>query len=1230
MQDGGPSVASEQAIYHARESQTNVVSPISFQSAKREPSPADGSHEVLYGDRGQLSLETGRPDEHVLPGQEPPQGTTQEDNVEPPSAVPVPFSAVSDKAPSFHLPKITPSRFSTWEINTPHTPRPGTKDGSQGENLQSPVGTTPVKNQDLEVEDHTGSPEIPHVREDLLDPTDPDPIQEHKPSVELSTTSGGLAPPLRLPLATGEGSMPQRWANMEDAQPSPMSPDFQVREPSEHSPISEDQPEQPPSPVSPQRSIIREAPGQHRPPGPIYFGPSHDFDVAHDTQQSAQQPIRHSRSVSRLSEDLDVRDQPPFRRERSPSSENVYQRRSGEVERTDIPVPHEPSAAIEADEQLRPSESLEAQAALKRSSRGSGFFRGLAPPSNQATPSSNHSDGLEEFPIRQNDGKDKRGKRGSLFRSLTGQNSSSSNQTSNTNLVHSIPPDQPGPSNPRNATPDRQASDLSTKSSNKLQRSATSGIAELEKGKRKRFSKLGSIFGGRSSSQTSSSPQSQSPRPLRQDQHSGLGKASGIVAQRPRMQHEARFSGSGPQGQGQASMQRSPGATIPITQQDQGLHHGARLIYGDPPAQQEQRQQQSGGPMQTYSDPDQYGTSQPLPRQQQMQNESQPHANFNQQSQAYTSALKPSTAQAAQPSSQPSPSEQRPSQQFQQPSHASQSSWVRRSRASQQISNPQGSQGRDAVRAASYRHSRGAPVQSGEASVVPSTHSENTLQRSMPQQQQQAVVSTPAEKPKARDLPAYMEDAALRQTPDTAPLRKDSGLQKTKDRSIRSKSSLFSRTKSSDTAKTKSLSSKHQKPSSWMPSGDSITANQVQSGPLDVKDVKRLSYPLQATSQQRQAGQPPQSAAQQPAQPMRQRRAGQQRGDSQQYLQEGQMSRQPQGVPQHQQYSHQAAQGQRIPSSPEGAPPPLPPKDYWHINHPRGSLTRPNQQQLQPDPRSSSLRQYAPSTQQSQQAQQAATPLSLVQEQRTLSPPPMISPLQQQQPLNFSPGQINPAPSSPQQPQAAPSPQYHDPLTPQPQQLPQHIPPSPHQYQQHRPPALPPIQTSVPPSLASPPLKSSSVLPSQPNPILGPRIPDSAPVAEEGTATSTSPVRTPKSPQEREARAREIERNSLVMSASSKSNRGSRALNTKSESNISKSRRSLDAEMSGKEVVPPEEGLEHDTRGEEDAQGEVSPERRRNDGGGEVGEEEEPIVMSSVAYPGQMWTPGGMGGWEHY
>ena len=1208
---------------YSRNVYDDVATPVKPQSTTREAISPSRLHTASHGDRGQLSLETGTSTKQILPGQEHPQQMSHEDNVGP-------LSAVSEKAPSFHLPKITPSRFSTWDINTPQTPRPGTKDGSFGENLHTPTDIKYGKNRELEAGHPTESPEIPRVREDLLDPAELNPIQEQESSIQPRIADGGLAPPSPIPLATGESSTPRSWANVEDAQPSPMSPAFQVREPSEHSLVSEDQSEQPPSPVSSQRSIIREAPAQHRPPGPIYFGPSHDFDVVHDTQHS--NPIRHSRSISRLSEDLDVRNHPAFRRERSPSTGNVYQRRSGEVERATLSVPHETSPVINADEQLRIRKSLEAQAASKRSSRGSGFFRGLAPPSNQATPSPNHSEGLEEFPLRQNDGKEKRGKRGSLFRSLTGQNSSQSSRASNTNLIGNVPQEQSGPSNPPNALLDRQASDLSNKFTNTLQRSVTSGIAEPEKGKKKRFSKLGSIFGGRPSLQKSGSSQSQNLRPLQDKQQLNLGPASVNVVHGPEIQHDPMSHVNWPQGQGQAPIQHLPSDTPPMTQQARGSHRAPGPNSSNPPLSQEQRQQQYGSSMQTYLDPQPHQIPKPSSRQQQMSNSSQTLGNVDQQHQAYQGPLMPPTVQNTQPPPQPAPSEQRPSNQSRQPSHASHSSWIRRSTASQQVSNQYQAEDRGALKPVSYHDPkiREASGQLVEASIGPSSYPGSTQGPTTAQQEQQPPVSSPAQHSRSRDVPAYMEDATLRQNPVMFPLRNDSELKKSKDRSSKSKSSLFSRTKSTDAAKTLSPSSKHQKSSSWLPSRDSIKANQVQSGPLNVKEIRRLSQPLQSTSQQRQVAQPPPTTMQQQALLKGQVRGDGQQRDPQRYLQQGQMRQQPQGMP----------QNQPTPSSPEGAPPPPPPKDYWHVNQPRGPSFRAGHQQTQAQQSETSQRDFAHPMSEAGQFQPATYSLPSVEEQRrSPSPPPMISPIQQQQPLNFNPGHMSPVTVT-QQPRTTPLPQYHDHFTPQPQPQPQQFPPSSHQYQHHRPPALPPIQTSIPTSLASPPLKSSSVLPSHPNPILGPRLPDQAPpVAEEGATAASSPVRTPKSPQEREARAREIERNSLVLSATShksRSNRGSRALNNSTgtnnnnrDSNVSNSRRSMDAAMSGKEVVPPGEGLEHDTRGEEVIQDEMSPERTGKDGEEEA-EDDEPIVMSPVAYPGQMWSPGGIGGWEHF
>ena len=1250
------------------------------------------------------------------------------------SAGPTPFSAVSDEAPSFHLPKITPSRFSTWEIKTPQTTRPTTKDGVSTDEKHTPTSPISPGARNVGVDQQGEPSDIPRISKDPVDPTGDNSDNVHIGPIAQASEAGGLAPPKDVSLATdvNSGSAPHPWSSVQGAQPSPMSPGFHVQQPIEHSPVSEDHSDQPPSPVSPQRSIIREAPEQVRPPGPTYFGPNHDFDVAPSTPKS-QHPIRHSRSISRLSDDPDVGNHPAFRRDRSPSSGNVYQRRSGEQERNAMTVPHTPSPAIEADEQIRARELSDAQAASKRNSRGSGFFKGLAPPSNQVTPSSKNSENLEEFPIRPDNGKEKKGKRGSLFRSLTGQASSQNNQTSNPNSVRNAQPGYTETPYTRLVEIGRQPSGKLNSSS--LQRASTTGTTDQEKGKKKRFSKLGSLFGGRAP-QTSGNvqPQASQVPQQRPREPSFSHSTQGSTTHRGHQELAQRNRGLGPgvpHYPGQAQPQILPSIVSTAMQQSQGPQNVPSVHNDDRLLQQKWKEAPYRDSVQQYLSSHRYEPSQPMPQQYHQQESTVPKRDRAERAQYHQHTADPPANQLVIPSGQLHGDTQSLPQDEISANRSSQSSWLRRSTAGQSFVKQQQSEGQGASESFSSRQQgRNVPSQASLTSNMHLRQAAPAIGPSIYAAQPKSRIDPPTSPSKPKDLPAYMEDVAMRQPSDKAPSQDRSDQKKSKDRSSKSKSSLFSRSKSTD-LKTVSINPVGQAGGTWTPKGDSIQAGQVRSGPLNVKDVKRLSQPLVGQRQERQGTQATGEGMERQTQPVHYQESGNQLYErpafSQQYTQTSTRSRHsaqqrelssseqhgqiliqyhpnlehqssrpersmadiPYGNPRHRQQS----QTQGSPSSPEGPPPPPPPKDSWHVSQPRGSSSMWTNQQ-------------APLAR-----QDTFQTVNSTYDPPPASPPPMISPIQQQQPLNFNPGMTSPVTISAAsgQPQLQPQSQQQQQQHQVPSSLPPNssLPPSTHyqqaqeqqhyqrppaSYQQHRPPALPPLQTSVPPPhLTSPTMKSSSVLPPSQmvNPILGPRPPPSstAPRApgvleeeEKTTATETSKagsaeteipsspsVKTPKTPEERQARAREIERNSLVLTpATSSSKRNSKALITAGNSNdiaanIKNSEKAttaksnhnpqsslnvdhdddddVEARSSGKEVVPFAEGLEHDTR-EADAQKQeqdradtpLNSGTRDRDAVEEEEEEEEEIVMSPVAYPGQMWTPGGMGmgGWEHF
>ena len=297
---------------------------------------------------------------------------------------------------------------------------------------------------------------------------------------------------------------PFSFVEYSSKEPPQLSRNVKPREPSIDSLPDEVHKNRPPSPVSPARSLTKENSNDLDELAPVQYGSDHDIIPVDDRSTP---PDRH-RSFSRPFQSPDIAQHPAFRQE--------HELRSL-TEATDLPTQYYP-AQIRREEAFLPRqqgteyqlegvgpppvEPARSKSRSRRSSRSSGFFKNLGnnskaeiPPvptgveRQSATPPAPSSTSTPP-------GTDKKSKRTSLFRSLTGHNGSGSDRSK-----ESITAQAPGSrtdllqqSHPR--TPSADDEDFPTRGKSKklrskLQRNPTSGATEQESGKKKRFSALG-------------------------------------------------------------------------------------------------------------------------------------------------------------------------------------------------------------------------------------------------------------------------------------------------------------------------------------------------------------------------------------------------------------------------------------------------------------------------------------------------------------------------------------------------------------------------------------------------------------------------------------------------------------------------------------------------------------------------------------------------------------------
>lgn len=289
----------------------------------------------------------------------------------------------------------------------------------------------------------------------------------------------------------------------------------------------------PPSPLTPRQPTNYGAAEQRGRSGPIHYGIDHDFDRPSDTERSRSRSPSYFKGLqdsrrsqdSRPSLDPNILDHPAFRAvaEGNGMPEQDYR---AHMTREEYSTPRQQTAAqMLVGGGPNPEKHPESKSRSRRGSRSSAFFKAFTSPSKADHPP------LPNAPVSQASSSsrdspavgDRRSKRVSIFRprsvnmgSGSGDSRSKENmapwdastQDSYTQNTHQVgPTTTPGP-----VQEDTASRGVSSKLSKKLQRASTSVKPEPESGKKKRFSAIGTLFGGRKrQSRQSSTLQSQLP-----------------------------------------------------------------------------------------------------------------------------------------------------------------------------------------------------------------------------------------------------------------------------------------------------------------------------------------------------------------------------------------------------------------------------------------------------------------------------------------------------------------------------------------------------------------------------------------------------------------------------------------------------------------------------------------------------------------------------------------------
>ena len=289
------------------------------------------------------------------------------------------------------------------------------------------------------------------------------------------------------------------------------SDDYCMRGPSIDSLPSRIDFDRPPSPISPYQSINREPTEGRSQTSPIDHGPIHDFvlEDGHNDGNRSQSisRARPSRDMQRTS----IHSYPTFNKIDGKPLQS-YSRQSSR-DHSPLLRQQAPEYRVEGMGSTIewPSES---KTRSRRGSRSSAFFKSLTLGSSSKTDESPLPDpvDLNVSPVNSPTPGEKMSKRASILRSLTGNSGSGSanvsastqgkenvipksSSTEYTGYVQPAPPLPPLQAENDELPSSENSRSVASKSSQRLQKSSTSGKTEQESGKKKRFSGIGVIIG---------------------------------------------------------------------------------------------------------------------------------------------------------------------------------------------------------------------------------------------------------------------------------------------------------------------------------------------------------------------------------------------------------------------------------------------------------------------------------------------------------------------------------------------------------------------------------------------------------------------------------------------------------------------------------------------------------------------------------------------------------------
>ena len=351
-------------------------------------------------------------------------------------------------------------------------------------------------------------------------------LRKDEPDAQASTHMGGLlsseispAVPLHTPQETQSGSgnplRPIPFPPLRDSGHTLRpSKDYSTRGPSIESIQSRVTPDLPPSPISPppQQSTARGALEQKPRTGPIHYGIDHDFISEGNNERlrnrspsySGSIPNRTSQDSRRSLEPNTFMDsafwQSDQNRGGSDFPANSY---PGHVAGDEPRVPRQPAANGQTGEPESPvGRRSESKPRSRRGSRSSPFFKafGRSSESDQSSLPHMHDNQVSSTPVISPVAEGKKGRRTTLLRSLKRNSVSGStsgrskeNITPTTTTPQSIRPVQTSPaaSQRMNEESPSKGPPSTSKFNKKLQRASTSGNAEQDGGKKKRFSVIG-------------------------------------------------------------------------------------------------------------------------------------------------------------------------------------------------------------------------------------------------------------------------------------------------------------------------------------------------------------------------------------------------------------------------------------------------------------------------------------------------------------------------------------------------------------------------------------------------------------------------------------------------------------------------------------------------------------------------------------------------------------------